>query len=199
MTFWEKRDTDPRFTGPPPSKRIEQLRDTAGRIPSMTPAQQQTLAGELAEGYRNEADPLLRVELVRTIAKCGSPQAGETLQAAMRDSDGNVRVAACTGWAQHRGPQAVPALGEAIRKDADLEVRLAALRALGRIPGEESVAAISPALEDSDPAMQYRAVQALRELTGKDFGDDANAWREYARGGNPKEISLVQRTKLDVF
>ena len=197
LTWWETVDTDPRFAGPPPSKRIEQLRALAKQTSSMKPEEQRTLATDLATAYRNESDPMIRAETLRTIAGCACPIAGETLQEGLRDGEEFVRIVCCDAWARHGGPAAVPALSEALRKDAAHDVRLAALRALAKIPGLESVAAVSPALEDPDPAMQYRAVQALRELTGKDFGDDANAWRDYAKGGPPKAISPAQRIKLD--
>lgn len=199
LTWWEPVDGDPRFGGPTPAKRVEQLREIARRVPAMKPEEQQSLAADLAESYRNESDPMIRAEILRAIGPCASPTAGETLQAGMRDAEDFVRIACCEGWVKHGGPQAVPLLSEAARKDGSHDVRLAALRSLAKIPGLESVAAIAPALEDPDPAMQYRAVQALRELTGKDFGDDANAWREYAQGGTPQEISTVQRMKLNVF
>jgi hypothetical protein len=59
---------------------------------------------------------------------------------------------------------------------------------------------LAAALEEGDPAMQFRAVQSLRSVSGRDFGNDANAWREFANGGNPQPApsSLVQRW-LDWF
>ena len=41
-------------------------------------------------------------------------------------------------------------------------------------------------LRDKDPAMQYRAVLSLRELTGKDFDGDVTRWQQYVRGEVPK-------------
>jgi hypothetical protein len=42
-------------------------------------------------------------------------------------------------------------------------------------------------------------VRSLREITGKDFGDNANAWREYLQNRPPQEISVFERMKLDYF
>jgi hypothetical protein len=91
-------------------------------------------------------------------------------------------VAACQGWGSHGGPLAVAQMSEAIRKDSSVDVRLAAGRALGQLGGDDAVAALRPALDDPDPALQYRAMQSLREITGKDFGDNVVSWREYIRG-----------------
>lgn len=196
LTFWDKQEEDPRFKGPTPTQRISKLRELAADLPDLPATEQQSHAAELAQAYRVEADPLVRCEIVRTTAWCGSPTAAETLRLALNDSEKDVRLAACEAWSMHGGPQAVSQLGEALRKDADVDVRLAAARALGKIQGPEATTALGAALEDSDPAMQYRAVQSLREMTGKDFGDDVNAWREYVRGGTPQEISVAERLKL---
>lgn len=199
LTFWDKQEEDSRYQGPTPKQRMDKLRELSGKLPKLPAVEQQSHAAELAQAYRDEADPLIRSEIVRTIAGCGSPTAGETLKAALNDLERDVRLAACDAWSKHGGPQAVVQLSEAMRKDADVDVRLAAARALGKIEGPEATAALGAALEDPDPAMQYRAVQSLRELTGKDFGDDVNAWREFVRGGKPQEISVAERLKLQAF
>ena len=33
---------------------------------------------------------------------------------------------------------------------------------------------------DGDPAVQYRAVAALKKVSGRDLGDDVNKWRAWA-------------------
>jgi HEAT repeat protein len=199
MVFWEDRESDPRFKGPTPAEQIEQLREQIAAVPKMSADEQRTLAERLNEAFKNEADPLLRREYVRVSSACAAPAAGETLTMALADSESDVREAACEAWARHGGPQAIPKLADTMKRDAELNVRLAAVRGLAKIGGSDAITAVAPALEDEKPAMQYRAVQALREMTGKDFGDNANAWREYQRGGSPAEISDVERMKLQAF
>lgn len=196
--IWGKPDVDP-SGAPTPRELMTRLQTLQKDIPSMSPEAQHAQAVELAQRYRNESDPILRAQIVRTIACCGSPAAGETLAAALGDSDRDVRIACCDAWAVHGGPQAVPNLSTALRHDKLSDVRMAAARSLGRLSGPDVVQALAPALDDSDPALQYRAVQSLRNVTGKDFGDDVNAWREFVGGGTPAEISTVQRLKLDYF
>lgn len=200
ITFWEAREIDEKYLKKTPAEEIEELRELVEKIPSQTAEEQNRTAADLSQRYRNESDPLIRIELLTAVARCGSAVAGETLRAGLGDSDRDVRVAACLGWGIHGGPQAVPQLSEAIRKDASVDVRLAAGRALGQLGGDDAVAALRPALDDPDPALQYRAMQSLREITGKDFGDNVVSWREYIRGeGAPAEISLVERMKLKAF
>jgi HEAT repeat protein len=199
MVFWEERESDPRFKGPTPAEQIELLRKQIVQAPKLPPEEQNALAQQMNEAFKNESDPLLRREYVRVCAGCASPAAGETLTLALADSEPDIREIACDAWAKHGGPQAIPKLSDTMKHDADLNVRLASVRALAKIGGSDAISAVAPALEDESPAMQYRAVQALREMTGKDFGDNANAWREYLRGGSPPEISLAERLKLQAF
>jgi len=59
-------------------------------------------------------------------------------------------------------------------------VRLRALRELGQLGDKAAVPVLAKALEDPDPAVQYRAVGALKRVSGRDLGDDVNKWREWA-------------------
>ncbi len=58
--------------------------------------------------------------------------------------------------------------------------------------------ALARALADGDPAMQRRAMIALNEVTGKDYGGNAKKWQEYLDGGNPepdKSIWIADRAR----
>lgn len=199
LAFWQgTNDVDPRGTLAP-KLQMEQLQELRETLPGLPPDQQAAKAMELSQRYRVETDPLLRAQVVRAISRCAHPAAGETLSAALHDSDRDVRRAACEGWGDHGGPQAPVLLGQAIRKDKSMDVRIEAARALGKLKDPEVVQMLAPALDDPDPALQYRAVQSLRQSTGKDFGDNVVSWREFANGGRPEEISTAQRMKLDYF
>jgi HEAT repeat protein len=198
LAFWNKEDVDPRGALAP-YKVVDKLREDRETLPTLPADQQQAKAAELATQYQIESDPLVRAQIVRTISVCGAPPAGATLTAALQDADRDVRLAACEAWGVHGGPQAVPSLSNLLRHDRSMDVRLAAARALGQLKGPEVVQALAPGLEDPDPAMQYRIVQSLRESTGKDFGDNVNAWNEFVRGGSPPEISASERLKLKYF
>jgi hypothetical protein len=53
---------------------------------------------------------------------------------------------------------------------------------------------LAKALEDPDPAVQYRAVGALKKVSGRDLGDDVNKWREWAADpdGSSAEWSIAE-------
>jgi HEAT repeat protein len=89
-------------------------------------------------------------------------------------------------------------LAEVLRRDPDIDVRLAAARSLGEIGDPAAVTALGAALDDTDPAMQVRAVASLREVTGKDFGADVNRWRQYVQGESPsppEPVSFAERVR----
>ena len=94
--------------------------------------------------------------------------------------------------------EAAAVLSQVLTGDDDPDVRLEAIEALGQCRDPAAVAALGPALEDRDPAMQYRAVLALKELTGEDFGNDVDRWRQYVQGDVPVQTppsSLAERLR----
>jgi HEAT repeat protein len=119
------------------------------------------------------------------------------LQAALGDTEVDVRVAACHAWGQRKGPEAVEHLTRVIASDTNIDVRLAATRALGETRERGAIAPLAEALVDADPAMQHRAVESLRSVTGEDFGSDVNAWRQYAQSGHADvaPTGLAQRMR----
>jgi HEAT repeat protein len=84
-------------------------------------------------------------------------------------------------------------LAGALSGDVDADVRLAAAKALGETKGPEAAKALGEALNDADPAMQYRAVLSLKKVTGKDLGNDVNRWQQYVKGEPAPPPTLAER------
>ena len=65
---------------------------------------------------------------------------------------------------------------------------------VGELGDKEALPVLAKALEDSDPAVQYRAVGALKKVSGRDLGDDVNKWREWAADpdGSSAEWSIAE-------
>jgi HEAT repeat protein len=80
----------------------------------------------------------------------------------------------------------VELLATRFRADTELDVRLEALRRLGTLKDKDAIPVLARALEDGDPAVQYRAVASLKEVSGRDLGNDVNVWREWAADPNGK-------------
>jgi HEAT repeat protein len=200
-SFWEmpwneKPDTMPGVK--PPYERIAELRALATEGANAQPDRQQQISQELAEAIRKETDPIIRVEIVRALAAYPTATATAVIRAAVKDSDSEVRIAACEAWGQRGGPEACRTLGAVLSSDSDIDVRLAATRALGQTRDSAGVASLGVALEDRDPAMQLRAVESLRQITGQDLGNDVNRWRSYVKTGTPppaEPVSIAQRLR----
>ena len=78
-------------------------------------------------------------------------------------------------------------LAAALANDTDLDVRVQAARSLGAFKGAASMETLAAALEDNEITVQLTAMQSMKSVSGQDFGQDAKAWREYARSGSVKD------------
>jgi len=162
---------------------------------SASPEQREQIAAQVAAAYPREPDPLVRLEMVRTLGACPGPTAEATLREAAKDKDADVRVAVCRALGKQPGTTASEVLRERLASDSDIDVRLAAAEALGSIRDPSSVAALGTALEDRDPAMQYQAVKSLRRVAPVDLGNDVDRWRQYVKDGSiapAKPFSLAE-------
>lgn len=176
-------------------QRIERLRLLAEQADGAPLPEQHRISLELAGMIRNEMDPLVRGEIVRTIAQYPAEPAAAVLRAALEDPVADVRVVCCRAWVQRGGPEAVQLLGDILARDSDIDVRLTAADALAQLGDPQAVSALGVALEDSDPALQRRVMASLRTLTGRNYDQNVNLWQEYLRGGDPQPEtpSLAER------
>ena len=111
-----------------------------------------------------------------------------------------MRVIVCGLWGKRNDAEAAQVLAGVLTSDGDRDVRMAAARALGHSHDPAAVQALGTALDDKDPAMRYRAMGALQESTGKDFGTDpadVDRWRQYVED-RPGASHPVGRANLPV-
>ncbi len=193
--FIRESDAGGRY-GPTPGQQVAAIQEMAEDARGLAPAEQARVAEDLARRLFNEPDALLREKLVFALAPLPTPAASDALRRAMHDKDAQVRLAAVEAWSRRPVDEAVPVLAETLASDTDLDIRLAATRALGKFRDPAAVRPLSVALDDSNPALQYRAVESLRDITGRDFGSDLETWRRFARGDvidSPRESSTANR------
>lgn len=178
--------------------RMAAVREYGPRARNADAAEQQRLCEQLAQQIQTEPDPLVRQEIQNTVAEFSTPLALKMLLAGLQDDDLSVRLTCCYRLAEKGDPAAIGPLRMALETDSELDVRLAAIDALGKIRSTESVTALGVALADRDPAVQYAGVQALKTASGQDLGNDVAAWQQYVSGGNPNikpEVSVAERVK----
>jgi HEAT repeat protein len=165
---------------------LKDLRELAKNVPSASLAEQERVSLELAQAIRSETDPIVRAQMMRTLGVCNTQVAAAMAAAGVKDSDARVRVAACEALGVRGGAEQVRVLGGVLSGDTDIDVRLAAARALGDSKDPAAVQALAAALEDSDPALQVRGMRSLEKVAHQDFGNDVAAWRQYVRGETPQ-------------
>jgi len=177
--------------------RAAAVREMAPLAEKSDMAEQQRLCEQLAMQIRTEPDPLVRQEIQNTISEYSTPLALRMLIAGLSDEDREVRLTCCYRLAE-RGEEAVDALRKVVESDAEIDVRLAAIDGLGKTRSAANVAALAPALDDRDPAVQYAAVQALKTASGEDLGNDVRAWQQFVAGEVPTpkaKVSVAQQVK----
>jgi hypothetical protein len=192
LKFWAPRsDVVPGIT--PPGQRLAVLEQVRLHAAWAKPQELVPISSQLAAVFRQETDPILRAEIVRAVGVYPTAASLAVLRTAVGDCDAEVRIAACLGWGRRKGPEAAAVMSQLLGGDVDGDVRLAAAEALGDIGDRSGIAALGSVLEDKDPAMQYRAVESLKKITGQDFGNDVNRWREYVQNesaGPNKAVSV---------
>jgi HEAT repeat protein len=168
-----------------PKMRKDTVRQFAARADGTDTPDQRAQTDQLARQIQIEPDPLVREEIVRAIGEYRTPLAAQVLEAGLNDENPLVRVACCQSFGKRADEHSVPLLANTLRTDKQIDVRLAAAEALGKIKSPSSVSALAVALDDHDPAMQFAGMQSMKAVTGKDYGGDVQAWRQVAAGGTP--------------
>ncbi len=180
-----------------PAQRVKNLQELAKKAPTTPdPGQRESICQELAQEIKKEVDANIRSEILRTLAAYGGPTADAVLRVAVRDTDVEVRVIVCNLWGKRTDAQAIEVLSGVLTSDGDRDVRMAAACGLGHSHDPAAARALGSALDDTDPAMRYRAMKALREATGKEIGTDpcdVDRWRQYVKTGEVPPKSLVER------
>jgi len=167
-------------------QRIEELAAEAARAKRGGSPERIEFTRGLTNTLLAEHDPRVRAALLAIAGEFDTPAAVAICRGALEDPEPRVRMAACEAWRKRGGPEAVSLLAARAAADSDIDVRLRALRELGSLGDEAAVPALALALEDPDPAIQYRAVGSLKQVSGRDLGDDVNAWRAWAADPNAK-------------
>ena len=154
---------------------LDQLVDNSGDSLEL----QNKAAKQLADIVYREPILLLRLHAVELLGKIPTSEAARSLQIASKDPESQIRTAAAKSLGLLPAEYAIPALQEIIGSDTNVDVRLAATKALGRFSDSAAFTGLSIALTDTNPAIQYAATESLNEITGEKIGADVAAWQSY--------------------
>lgn len=171
--------------GPTYYTRVEALQNLRNRASSMSPDERERVSAELAQQISAESSVPMQREMIRTLAVYRTTTAEAAILTTLKSDSADVRRYACEALAQQGSPAAITTLGEVVGSDTDPDVRKAAARALQSYPDPAAAQALRVALDEDDPAMQKIAMDSLRQISGRDYGNDPSRWREYLQGGDP--------------
>lgn len=180
---WKRREKaarDQEKYGFTADTRIKKLVERSKAVKSEPMQSQVEFTQDLVHMMLEEHDPRVRGKILETAAEYDTAAATAICKGAMQDPSEMVRLKACDVWAKRGGEEAVQLLATRFQTDAELDVRLRALKMLGELKDKQAIPVLARALEDADPAVQYRAVASLKKVSGRDLGNDVNAWREWA-------------------
>jgi hypothetical protein len=163
-----------------PAMRMASIREFGPRGREADAAEQNRLCEQLAQQIRTEPDPIVRKAIQETIGEFKTPLANAVILAGLNDDDRDVRVTCCRLLGERADPSTIEPLSRLVATDSDLDVRLAAVDALGLMKSPATVPGLAAALKDRDPAMQLAGVEAMKNVTGEELGNDVQAWRDYA-------------------
>ena len=112
-----------------------------------------------------DESPMVRLAAARAILQLGGDEYVPTLVNLFKDPDKSVRAAVIQLLGERRDPRTVPGLGEALKSDQEMSVRLVALDAMRKIGDESCVPALIDALRDSQIVIRSQAQDALKAVT----------------------------------
>ncbi len=166
-----------------PAQQIAAIRAVAKRASQAQAPEQQELVADLVEKLESESDPLVREAILESAAAFSTPLASQAVVAGLKDTDPYVRQTCCRLLGERSGAASIEALTRAARADEEFDVRVAAVQALGKT--DASGQTLVTILQDRDPAMQLAGVEAMRQMTGQDFGGNVAAYVALAKGETP--------------
>ncbi len=159
--------------------RRQQLIEMVESVEDASPTEQDQVAQRLTKIVENDSVFLIRIEATKLLGRLSTLSAVQGLDLASRDPDPDVRKAAIKSWRMRGDETAINRLQKLVVSDTNLDVRLAATRALGDSSSAAALRSLAMVLDDPDPAVQFRATESLTKATGEKFGADVAAWKKY--------------------
>lgn len=140
----------------------------------------------------NEGNPLVKAAAIRALARHGDVTDGPVLAAQLTHESRQVRWEAARGLQRIHAPVVVPDLLGRIRDPEEgVQVRVAAVTALGQYGSDRVFQGLVGALEASELAVNRAAADALTQLTGETLGIDPAGWLTWyaAAAGNSNRLA----------
>ncbi|MBI5238525.1 MAG: HEAT repeat domain-containing protein [Deltaproteobacteria bacterium] len=118
------------------------------------------------------------------LGKIKDLRAVEPLIEALKDKHTGARVKAALALGSIQDHRAVEPLIEAFK---DMNHNEAVAVALGELKDPRAVEPLIKALKDRDSVIRWKAAEALKAITGKEFGEDQQKWKDWWEGQKGKQ------------
>ncbi|MCA9136028.1 MAG: HEAT repeat domain-containing protein [Planctomycetales bacterium] len=156
-------------------RRIE-LQSLANQIGDMNAKDQAFWATHLGKIMNNDPSPEMRRLSVLAASELKTPNAIALIERGLDDENLKVQMEACRSLGKRPEPEAAQMLASVLGTTPEPDVKNSAIAALGKHKGNISVDSLRLILEDQNPATTYLAMNSLRGVMGKDYGNDPKQW-----------------------
>lgn len=168
-------------TNPDPNARYLAYSKLGSRDLYETAELREEAVSVLIERYQKGGEPLAsRAMICRSLGELGDPRAREVLLKAVHHTDAIVKVEACRALGKVGLPEDASVLAQTMTLDNLEDARIAAIDGLADLKSEDPriYKVLLDAMEHDDPAIRLASLNALRKITGKDLGTEADPWRK---------------------
>lgn len=181
--------------GPTDYQRQEELENVAVRMASMSDADQKYWIGELKKVVEHDKNPQMRSVAVRAAGGYRGDEFFDFCGKTLSDESVKVRMVTCDVLGRRDDPRSTNLLAETVGGEENADVKMAAIRALGKHQSKEAQMALKTDLDSRDPAVRVACIESLRNSSGQDFGDDPKVWVAYLNGEQvaPRDSSVADR------
>jgi HEAT repeat protein len=126
----------------------------------------------LMDKLENDGEEIVRRDSAKGLAKLADPASEQALiKAFEEDAKESVRVESAIALGNIKGGDGIAALIKTLQdKTVGKKIRWNTANALGTTGSEEAVPALKAALEDDIGDIHFQAAEALRKITGENFG-----------------------------
>lgn len=183
MKEWKQDDV----LGVTDHERRKQLVLLVDTIAAMPAEKQLFWSTQLAQIVEHDSSAEMRRLAVQAAGKLSDESGVKLIERGLEDESIKVRMEACKSLAGRGDEDSARRLAAVYGSETSVDVQQAALAALGKHQHPAALDTLKTALADRNPATRHLAVQSLRSVTGKDYGDDPQVWIAALEGGTPLE------------
>lgn len=140
------------------------------------PALKLVLTDVLEAALAKNDPPAIRADAAMALAKIRAAGAAATVRGLLEDPEPAVRAAAATALAMLGGEEAAEAVAARVGREGATVVRVSLSLAAERLKAKAAIPGLIAWLGEEEEDVRRAALGALRTLSGKDFGRDAEKW-----------------------